>query len=116
MDWHLVPWAAIAAISIAAIGWLGRLHYVSNRSSERLTEIEKSVGRHGEEIALTNSRITITEKQIIELGARALTREDLKEVKTELVDRMDQLGNRMEKTVDRIVDVVTAKGPSQGAN
>lgn len=103
-------------VSLALAGGGGYVTYLvfKVRTESKLDALSKDVRKEGErldkrverteqEIALTNARITVAEKSVIELGAKAVTREDLKEVKVELVDRMDALGDRMDKTVDRLL-------------
>lgn len=110
----LIPWSAVAAIGIAIVSWLGRLHYVSNRASERLGSVEKDVEKAHQEVGLTNSRVTVVEKDIIEVRSRAITRDDLKEIKSELSLQIDGVAIRMESAIKEVrEDLRASKSPSR---
>ena len=104
-------------IDVAAI-WAK--HYTAFRAKSK-GDVEKTeaavaaanarVDKLEAEIGTTKERITGVEKSIIELGAKAVTREDLKELKQELSDAIAHVAERMEKAVESVRSDLRAAKP-----
>ena len=99
-------WDRNDSVPVDHSGWLVRLE---GKALSTEKDLKRETTLLDEKIGLVNTAVSLVQGDVRELQIRAITRDDLKEVKKELTETINAVGDRVGDEVDRLVAVISKK-------
>lgn len=109
MNWTDFPWGAVVTGGLAVIGFIGWLVRLEVTGRQTAKDLERETKDTNDRFNAANGVFTLIQGDIRELQIKSITREDLKEVKNELTESIEKVGDRTDAAVERLITVFNKK-------